>query len=83
MVEARQMPAMRLALGTRKVCQKEESGMPEIFTAVVSSVRLMIGFGRGGAARKELKRGYWKIERPRVAADVQRGRMRFMGWRRW
>lgn len=62
---------MRLALGARKVDQKWEKGVPESFSG-------LFGFCFDGfvGLKKELNRGYWNRDRPSVAEEVQRGRMR-------
>lgn len=47
--------------------QKVERGLPEI---------LLLGFERSvGCCRNDKKRGYWKSASPRVAEEVQRGKM--------
>lgn len=76
---------MRVLAGARKEDQKWERGRPEILvrglaSSVLSLVLPLCSFG----CRKAKKRGYWRRVMPRVAEEVQRGRMRprwpLRGW---
>lgn len=69
---------IKVAEGLRNEDQKADKGVPEIRWGFC-----VVGWDLG--ERKERKSGYWKRLRPRVAEEVQRGRMRPRwpprGWR--